>query len=118
MKVQLQGQCLRLRLDEAGLAGLLAGDEIRNTTVLGTIRYTQAVHLLDAPAPVLRADPAGWSIGLPRAALADYIRRLPCREALTFLLPATGAAPLQLAFEVDVRDSVRTRGARRRVDAR
>jgi hypothetical protein len=46
---------------------------------------------------------------LPRALLADYASRLPCREGLQGEQGGFG-----LSFEVDVRDSMRVRGPRRR----
>ena len=43
-----------------------------------------------------------------------YVARLPCREGLRIEFPLDGADRLTLDIEVDVRDSVRSRGPGRR----
>lgn len=115
MKLQLQGQRMRLRLDEAELARLLAGEAIVNATELGTgLRCCQSLRLHADAQPSLQATPGEWHVGLPDAAVRDYVQRLPCREALEFALACDDNAVLMLHFEVDVRDSLQLRGARRR----
>lgn len=115
MKLQIHGQSLRLRLDEAELARLLAGESISNTTDLGAGEgFGQWLALHADAAPRLRASPGGWRLWLPDAAVRDYVTRLPCREALRFELDTEGGVALSLHFEVDVRDSLQVRGARRR----
>ena len=116
MKVQMQGQSLRLRVDEDELARLLAGGVVDNATVAGPdALMRQRVRLVHGDLPTFHADALAWTFGLPEPALRGYVARLPCRDALEFTLPADDA-PLALSFEVDVRDSVRRRGppARRR----
>ena len=125
MKVQLQGQSLRLRIGEDELARLLAGEHVGNATAAGPgAVLRQRLGLVDGDAPVFHADAEGWEFRLPEAAVRAYVSRLPCRDALEFTLPAgegggDGDVPLALSFEVDVRDSVRRRGppARRRKPA-
>ena len=115
MKLQLQGQRMRLRLDEAELARLLAGEAIVNATDLSAgARFSQSLRLHSEAQPTLRATPGEWQMSLPEAAVRDYVERLPCREALEFALACDGNAVLSLHFEVDVRDSLQLRGARRR----
>ena len=115
MKLQLQGQRLRLRIDEAELERLLAGAAIVNTTELGAgVQFRQLVNLHADPQPSLRATPGEWHVGLPAAHVRDYVQRLPCREALAFELVFDGGAVASLQFEVDVRDSLQVRGAPRR----
>lgn len=115
MKLQLQGQRMRLRLDEAELARLLAGEAIVNVTELGMgSRFCQSLHLHVEAQPTLQATPGDWQVALPDAAVRDYVQRLPCREALEFTLACDGGVVLTLDFEVDVRDSLQVRGARRR----
>ncbi|MHB8912300.1 MAG: DUF7009 family protein [Lysobacter sp.] len=118
MKLQLQGQRVRLRLDEAELARLLAGETIANATELGQgATFRQSLGLHPDPAPNVQAAPGDWRLWLPESAVRDYVARLPCREALGFELDGDGSAALSLRFEVDVRDSLRIRGPRgRRVD--
>ena len=115
MKLQLQGQRMRLRLDEAELARLLAGEAIVNATDLSAgLRFSQSLRLHADLQPTLQATPNEWQVGLPEAAVRAYVQRLPCREALEFALACDGNAVLALHFEVDVRDSLQLRGARRR----
>ena len=119
MKVQLQGQSLRLRIGEDELARLLAGERVDNVTGAGAgAVLRQGLAMVQGDAPTFAADGDGWRFGLPEAAVRDYVARLPCRDALEFTFEG-GDAPLALSFEVDVRDSVRRRGAparRRRPD--
>lgn len=120
MKVQLQGQSLRLRIGEDELARLLAGERVENATAAGAgAVLRQRLRMVAGEAPAFSAGDEGWDFGLPEAAVRGYVSRLPCRDALEFTLPAgndDGGGPLVLSFEVDVRDSVRRRGppARRR----
>jgi len=115
MKLQLQGQRMRLRLDEAELARLLAGDTIVNATELGAgLHFFQWLGLHAGTAPILQATPGEWRLQLPEAAVRDYVGRLPCRDALGFELDMDGSAVVSLHFEVDVRDSLQVRGPRRR----
>ena len=115
MKVQMQGQRLRLRVDEAGLARLLAGEVLENLTRLpGGIDCRQQVRVIDGDAPLVQAVEGGWCFELPGRDLDAYIARLPCREGLAFRLPLPDANEIQIDFEVDVRDSVRSRGVRRK----
>lgn len=117
MKVQLQPGRLRLRVDEAELAALLDGGSIRLTLAHGpSLHWTYTVSLaaaldgIDLVAPA----PARVSIRLPHAAVQAYAATLPRRDALSFELPDAGQgadALTKVDFEVDVRDSIRTRGA-------
>ncbi|GGK09354.1 hypothetical protein [Luteimonas terricola] len=109
MKVQLQGQSLRLRIGEDELAWLLAGETIGNDTQAGSAALRQRLRIVPGDAAVLAVDAGEWAFSLPEAAVRDYVARLPCRDALEFELPGDGDA-LRLSFEVDVRDSVRRRG--------
>ena len=109
MKVQLQGQSLRLRIGEDELARLLAGEDVANQTRLAGAVLRHVVRLAPGELPVAAVEGGGWIFGLPDAAVRDYVARLPCRDALELGL-GDGEAALKLAFEVDVRDSVRRRG--------
>jgi hypothetical protein len=115
MKLQVHGQSLRLRIDEAELTRLLAGETILNTTTLGAGQiFSQSLDLQELAVPELETTVGRWVLRLPRAVVDDYVLRLPCREALAFELPLPGNASLSLRFEVDVRDSLQARGPRRR----
>jgi hypothetical protein len=118
MKLQIEGQTLRFRIDEAELARLLAGDSVNANTFLtngGT--FGQTIALADITEPLLSFEAEVWKLVLPQAEVAAYSERLPCREGLAFALPGEDAdKTLRIAFEVDVRDSVRQRiGIRRKL---
>ena len=126
MKLQVQGQRLRLRIDEAELERLLAGETVVNRTMLGaTTEFSQwlVLHAVSdvgegisaMPTLVVRDD--GWHVALPWDAVEAYVSRLPCRHALTFDLDLGGPEMLGVDFEVDVRDSLKTRGPPRRQQA-
>ncbi|KGM52295.1 hypothetical protein N792_04065 [Lysobacter concretionis Ko07 = DSM 16239] len=116
MKLQVQAQTLRFRIDEAELAVLLAEGQAGSRTVLPQGAAFELVIKLDASAaPTLDVAPGVWRLVLPRDAVVAYVDTLPCREGLAFELPLeAGDQRLTLAFEVDVRDSVRARGVIRR----
>lgn len=123
MKLQLQGQSVRLRIDEAELARLLAGETVVNHTALGAGDGFSQWLVLGASEGAdeganttssLVARDGGWYVELPRAAVEAYAAQLPCRHALAVELDLGGTEPIQLDFEVDVRDSLRARGPGRR----
>lgn len=117
MKIQINGQQLRFRIDEDALAELLdSGHLTRSSHLSPGVRLVQRIVLGDAPdGAALQVEPGAWSLRLPRADLLGYVARLPCRDALAYVLPGGAAdAPLYVGIEVDVRDSVRRRGPRRR----
>ncbi|MGH8055369.1 MAG: DUF7009 family protein [Stenotrophomonas sp.] len=117
MKIQLQQQSVRLRLDEGELAQLLDGETLHSTTQLGVIdNWSMALRLHDGAQPVLAAAAEAVLINLPYEAVLTLAGRLPCRDGLAWEVD-TSNATLQLQFDVDVRDSVRQRGPRRRTDA-
>lgn len=108
MRVQLEAQSLRLRVDEAELARLLAGEAVENRTQLPDGQITiQRIHLGRDLA--WQRDHGVWQIDLPEAQVRALSERLPSRDGLQFSLPASGAETLQVLFDVDVRDSARKR---------
>lgn len=116
MKLQIQAQMLRFRIDEAELAELLAGGQVSNSTLLSPgASFEVSVRLDASTAATLDVSAGVWRLGLPRDAVITHAGTLPCREGLTFQLPVdAGESRLTVVFEVDVRDSVRARGATRR----
>lgn len=114
MKVQLQGQGMRLRIDEAELARLQAGETIGNSTTLPGVVCLQQLRLGDTAQPAFDGDARTWCLSVPRGDLAAYVARLPCRDGLDYLLPTGADGPLAVSVEVDVRDSARVRGKARR----
>ena len=112
MKLQLQLQTIRFRINEAELAQLLAGKPVGNVTALPNgDGFESTVNLVAADVASLETFPGRWHLLLPRAAVLAYVDRLPCRDSLVFNLRVKGGdTSLELCFEVDVRDSVRARG--------
>lgn len=111
MKLQIEGQSLRVRIGEEELARLLAGQAIEAVTQCAkvfAIRYS--LELTVADAAELSGSPASWRIAIPEAQVRTHATLLPTREGLRFVLPgARDEDNLQLLFDVDVRDSVRRR---------
>lgn len=110
MRIQQQGQTLRLRISESELARLMNGKTL-----------VQSVYWPDGMAEHrqlrLGADfawqrrPDGWVVTLPESEVMQLVARLPSRQGLEFESPVPGAKALRVVFEVDVRDSVDKRGA-------
>lgn len=108
MRVQLQDQNLRLRLQEDELQRLLAGEAVENRSVLPHGRAAvQRVRL--GAAAAWQNDDRVWALTLPEADVRAYAATLPAREGLCFDFEVPDGAPLQVRFDVDVRDSARTR---------
>jgi hypothetical protein len=111
MRVQCQDQHLRVRIDEGELALLLAGGTVAGATAGGgAFRMRYALAVAEAGLPRLDGEAADWRLTLPAAPVRELAARLPSRDGLRFELPgADGGAPLELLFDVDVRDSTRRR---------
>jgi hypothetical protein len=114
MKLQVQGQHLRLRIGESELSALRDGATLENATCLGAIAWRLSLRLTDAEHASLRSGAGECAIEIPGRLVAAYAARLPCREGLALTLPAEGGPAIDVVLEVDVRDSVRNRGAARR----
>ena len=111
MKLQIENQHVRLRVDEGELSRLLAGESVTTQT-----HFAQAfsvgfvLRLTQADTASIAGQPEAWSIDVPHADVSAHAERLPTREGLRFLLPTQGEnEPLALLFDVDVRDSARRR---------
>lgn len=110
MKLQINQQRLRVRIDESELTRLLAGQAIASHT-----RFAQAfeirveLRLVDARAAKLSGQADHWCIDVPEGATRELAARLPTREGLRFEVGTTAAEVLELLFDVDVRDSARRR---------
>lgn len=110
MKLQIQGQQLRWRIDEAELATLLAGEPVGDTTGLpGARDWRRALQLVSGDAPCLQCDDDHWLLTLPRAPVERLAQSLPSRDGLSFALMLGNGTPLELRFDVDIRDSRRQR---------
>lgn len=111
MKLQHQAQTLRFRVDEAELAALLACGEVANRLCIpGGPALSQTLVLADLETAAIGGTPTHWRVALPRAVVEAYCERLPCRDGLQFHAGQQGGdTALRMVFEVDVRDSARTR---------
>lgn len=111
MKLQIENQHLRLRVDESELAKLLGGERIESRTHFGRafpVAFT--LWLTDDAEASITGQPDAWHMQVPRVAVVAHAERLPTREGLRFIL-STGdsSEPLTVLFDVDVRDSARRR---------
>ncbi|MFK2905078.1 hypothetical protein ISP17_14035 [Dyella ginsengisoli] len=109
MKLQFDGQQLRVRIDEEELAVLLRGDAVDAATHAGDAFTLHCTLQLHAQAEARMDGPAErCQLHLPEQAVRELASRLPTRDGLQFALPgATPANTLALLFDVDVRDSAR-----------
>lgn len=108
MRVQLEGQSLRLRIDEEELARLLAGGSVDNRTALPD-GHVEMHQLSLAPRIGWQREGIVWHISLPDTEVRALSQRLPSREGLQFSLSTLSGEVLQIVFDVDVRDSARKR---------
>ena len=111
MKIQIEGQHLRVRIDEDELARLLAADAIEaHTRFADAFAIGFELQLIEAEVAKLTGQANAWSIALPEAAVREHAGRLPTRDGLRFVLPGRSAeGALTLLFDVDVRESVKRR---------
>lgn len=115
MKIQLDGQSLRLRIGEDELALLLGGANVDTRTALSPqtlLRWRLQLH--DMAVPSLLADAGVLCVRLPRVAFEAFASARPRRDGLDFDWADTGTEPLRVTVEIDVRDSHR-RGVQRSI---
>ncbi|WP_109124972.1 hypothetical protein [Dyella sp. C11] len=110
MKLQIEGQSLRVRVNEDELAVLLGERPVVGRTRF-TLQMSLSCTLQAVPSNAARFDgqPDAWTIDLPLDDVRAHAARLPTREGLSFQLESGEGAPLELRFDVDVRDSVKHR---------
>jgi hypothetical protein len=111
MKLQIESQNLRIRIDEGELARLLAGDTVETRTAFaGAFAIGFVVRLTQDADATVSGNVGNWLIGVPESALRAHASRLPTREGLRYTLQGKGGEDsLELLFDVDVRDSARHR---------
>jgi len=115
VKLQIDGQQWRLRIDEDELVRLREGRALDSVSHLpdgAAFRFSLA--LLPAAQATLQRRGDSWSFALPVERVEAYVQQLPSRKGLEFVLPAGAAVEWRLLFEVDVRDSVSRRGVPQR----
>ena len=108
MRIQLQEQSLRLRVDEDEFKALLEGTVIDAITAVGRV-FRLAFRLAPGDVAAIDGTASACTITLPRQDIAALASRLPSRDGLSFDIDG-----LAVLFDVDVRDSVRRRRQRDR----
>jgi hypothetical protein len=112
MKLQLENQSLRVRINEDELSCLLNGE-----AVVALTRFPEAfalrasLRLGQIDTPHLDGTVDDWLLTLPRGDVRELATRLPTREGLHYQLPFPKGGELELLFDVDVRDSTKRRRA-------
>ena len=111
MKLQIEGQNLRVRINEDELARLLGGDSVvAHSRFAGAFTLSCTLRLHTGQQAQIAGAADAWTVIVPEAAVREHAARLPTREGLAFVLPGSGDGDtLELLFDVDVRDSVRHR---------
>jgi hypothetical protein len=114
MKLQVEGQHVRVRIGENELAQLLAGESVHASTRFArAFTMSCTLRLAAGDEAQFSGQPEAWVIELPAASVREHAQRLPTRDGLAFSID--GQEPgdvLELLFDVDVRDSVRQRRSR------
>ncbi len=112
MKIQTQGQHLRVRIDAVDLAWLLERGELTDPTRFGPDALQQRhIVLVDKQAPRLDYAAGSWHLFVPRESIERFAASLPRRDALQMQFWPDTDATLTVAFEVDVRDSRKRKAA-------
>ena len=112
MKLQLDGQHMRVRIDEDELARLLNGDAVAAHSQFANIFALHAtLRLGQVSSPQLAGKADDWLLILPAGDVRDLASRLPTREGMRYHMPPGDAAAMEILFDVDVRDSTRRRRA-------
>lgn len=109
MRVQLENDTIRVRIDEDELAELLGDVALLGSTAFGrafTMRY--AIDATEGDWS-LNGTAHEWRLEVPRAALLDLKARLPSKDGLAFGMPGHNTAATRVVFDVDVKDSLRRR---------
>ncbi len=111
MKLQIEAQKLRVRIDEDELARLLDGHALRSESRFADAFSMQVeLGLGGNEVASLSGQADAWRIVLPEVAVREHAARLPTREGLRYVVQGqVDGVALELLFDVDVRDSVRRR---------
>jgi len=111
MRVQREGQSLRVRILDVELGRLLEGGRLANETCWPDGR-DERQWLLLGDRLEWRRDESGWGVLLPETEVRALAARLPSREGLSWALPVPGGRPLRILFDVDVRRDGKSDGER------
>lgn len=107
MKMQVQGQSVRLRLSEDELGSLLVHGEFSDVTALGSMApWVRRLLLVEGDSPGFQREGDVWCFLIPRPGFEIFAAERPRRDGHGLVIPGgDGDAPLELSVEVDVRDS-------------
>lgn len=110
MRVQLENDTIRVRVDEDELDVLLQGGALSGSTAFGQV-FTMRYAFDATPASVcgLSGDASAWRIGVPHADLEALKLSLPNKDGLFFEIPGHESVATTVRFDVDVKDSLRRR---------
>ena len=115
MKMQIDGQSVRLRINEAEWGHLHATGEVEDSTRFSsTFEQLRRLRLGDLDIPMIESSPGLFSVVLPRAGFEAFAAERPRRDGFAFEWIETGAGALSVSIEIDVRDSHRQRSEERR----
>ncbi len=104
MKLQVQGQSVRVRLTEDELESLFVTGRCCDVTDFGPLgRWQRLVILVPSTMGGIAVDGETCSLQIPRVAFEAFAGQRPRRDG--FSLPAAESAGLNITIEVDVRDS-------------
>lgn len=110
MRVQLENDTIRVRVDEDELAELLDNVALLGSTAFGTVftmRY--AIDATSHGDGKLSGHAHEWRLEIPHAELAGLQSRLPSKDGLVFDIPGHDTVATTVRFDVDVKDSLRRR---------
>jgi hypothetical protein len=105
MKLRLSPGGIRFRVSKAELENLLSGRAISLEVVLPRDHvYRANVRPSVLGKWQLDTDPTGLWLTIPAGELQDLSEALPSREGLQHRFDLTMGAPLEVSFQVDVKD--------------
>lgn len=110
MRVQLENDTVRVRIDEDELAELLGNVALLGSTAFGkafVMRYS--VDATDGDACTLEGNAHEWRLKVPMSELSALQSRLPSKDGLVFDIPGHDTVATTVRFDVDVKDSLRRR---------
>ncbi|KJV37255.1 hypothetical protein [Luteibacter yeojuensis] len=110
MRVQLENDTIRVRIDEDELGELLDDVALLGSTAFGrafTMRY--AIDATGSGLCTLDGDAHEWRLEVPRARLLELKARLPSKDGLLFDIPGLDTVATTVLLDVDVKDSLKRR---------
>ena len=111
MKIQLQGQSLRVRLSEADVETLLTVGHCDDvTTIAGLGHWRRRLWLGESAQLLLSATDDLWQLVVSKKDFTEFVATRPRRDGLQIELAGEGESEaLEISIEVDLRDARRRR---------